>query len=137
MVSKVTTIGNTVPTTVLYEAWSNSNHSSFNGECATSHLPSKPVALGVVEPEVRHFAVVDVHPSFPHLVLGPTVAILVVVGDDLREDADKRATIVFVFVDGVVVGVPCENLNRKGDGKGLLKIKQHSTRGWEPKPSQS
>ena len=75
-----------------------------------THLPREAVALAVVEPEVAHFAVHDVHPRLSHRVLGPAFAVLVVVGDDLRDGADVRPTVIFVFVGGVVVRIPREHL---------------------------
>ena len=89
---------------------------SLQYSCRPSHLPREAVALAVVEPEVRHLAVFDVHARRSHRVLGIPAAGLAAVGDDLRDGADIRPPIVFVFVDGVVGGVPGEHLRKEDAG---------------------
>ena len=85
---------------------------------SSPHLPREAVALGVVEPKVSYLGVLDVHPSLAHSALGSSLTSLVLVGDDLRDGADIRPAIGFVFVDGVSVGIPRKHLTGgKGGGR--------------------
>lgn len=62
--------------------------------------------------KVPHLTVLDIHPRFSHVRLGSAIARLVVVGDDLGDGADVRPTIFFVFIGGVLRGVPRKHLAR-------------------------
>lgn len=69
-----------------------------------SHLPRQTVGLGAMIAEVRHFAVLDVHPCLPHVVFGLAAAALP--GSNLRDGADVRATLAVVCARPVLGGVP-------------------------------
>lgn len=53
------------------------------------HLPGQAVGLGSVVAEVADLAVDDVHAADPAGVLGVTLTLLVLVGDDLADAAAK------------------------------------------------
>ena len=89
----------------------------ITGQNATAaHLPREAVALAVVESKVTHLAVLDVHPRLSHIALGSSIARLSFVGNDLRDGANVRPAVVFVFVDGVDGSIPGEHLKSKGRG---------------------
>ena len=86
------------------------------------HLPCQAVCLAALVPQVAHFAVFDVHPCLSHVAFSSAIAILVVVGDDLRNGADVRSAIVFVIINFVVACIPGEHLSKsRGGGVGVDK----------------
>ena len=82
--------------------------------------------------KVTHFAVFNVHPCLSHILLGPSTARLAVVGDDLRDGADVRSTIAFVFVWGIFRSVPREHLIRwailHSEGTRRSELTEHTSR---------
>lgn len=74
------------------------------------YLPRETVALAVLEAEVGHFAVHDIHPRLSHVVLGLARAALPAVGDYLGDNADERPPIRLVFVVVVSIGIPGPHL---------------------------
>ena len=77
---------------------------------SSSHLPCKAITFAIVVPKVAHFAVLDVHSCFSHIVLRLASAGLAAVGDYLRDDADVRPPTVLVFARAVFGGIPGEYL---------------------------
>lgn len=75
-----------------------------------THLPRQAVALAVLEPQIAYLAALDVHPGLSHGVLGHSGARLRGVGDDLRDGADVRPPVGFVFVGRIRRVVPREHL---------------------------
>ena len=90
--------------------------SSQNVNGLAPHLPRQAICLAPLVPKVAHLTVFDVHPCLSHVALSLSVAILVVVDDDLRHSANVGPPIVFVFVDGVGGGIPGKYLRIRKKG---------------------
>ena len=71
--------------------------------------------------EVRHFAVLDVHPRFSHVFLRLATAALA--GSDLRDGAYVRPTLAVVCARAVLGRIPREYLG-SGGGGGVSTRKQ-------------
>ena len=82
----------------------------------------------MVVAEVRNFAVLDVQPCLPHVVLSPAITRFAAVGDHFRDGADVRPTTRMTFLIAVLRGVPSEHLKRGQDegGGGVLDIQTRS-----------
>ena len=90
--------------------WQNRCNSLYAKCSHPHHLPCQAIALAAVESEISHLTVLDVHPRLSHVASRPSIACLAAVCDDLRDGADVRPAIVFVFVGGVLGGIPGEYL---------------------------